>query len=159
MPLPEIDPQPPEPSEPAGGLPTNDAAELSSDELAEAKRYGRLELACMLLDKGLDIAYLTLMALVFARPIDNWLSASPVLDGNWPLRLVVLLLIVMGLHVGLASRDVQGVAVGFVVTNLSLGETLDKILNDRQGRPTLEKLRSLGIEEEFIVEYEKSLNL
>jgi DNA-binding FadR family transcriptional regulator len=30
---------------------------------------------------------------------------------------------------------------------------------DRQGRPTLEKLRSLGIEEEFIVEYEKFLNI
>jgi aldehyde:ferredoxin oxidoreductase len=29
---------------------------------------------------------------------------------------------------------------------------------DGQGRPTLEKLRDLGIEEEFIVEYEKSLN-
>ena len=71
---------------------------MSAEELAEAKRYGRRQLACTLLDKGLDVAYLAAAALVLARPLDGWLRTCPVLEGNWSLRLVGLLLIVTGLH-------------------------------------------------------------
>ena len=35
---------------------------MTGEELAEAKRYGRLDLVCTLADKGLDVAYLAVMA-------------------------------------------------------------------------------------------------
>ena len=75
---------------------------MTGEELAEAKRYGRLDLICALVDKGLDVVYLAVMALLAARPIDAWLGSLPVLDRNWSLRLVVLVLIVIGLHVAVS---------------------------------------------------------
>jgi STE24 endopeptidase len=83
---------------PSTSLP-DDAPIMSDDELAEAKRYGRLDLACSLVDKGLDLAYLAVMALLLARPIDVWLKDSVALTHDRWLRLVVMLLIVTGLHV------------------------------------------------------------
>ena len=68
--------------------------------MAEAKRYGRQELTCTLIDRGLDLAYLAVMALLVAPWLDRWLSTSwAVLDGSRSLRLVVLYAIVFGLHV------------------------------------------------------------
>ena len=46
------------------------------EELAEAKRYGRLDLVCTLLDKAIDLVFMAGMALVLARPIDAWLGRS-----------------------------------------------------------------------------------
>ncbi len=74
------------------------AAEMTTDELAEAKRYGRIGLVCALLDKAVDIVYLGIMALLLAPAIDAWLTGSSLLQNCWSLRLVALFLIVIGLH-------------------------------------------------------------
>jgi len=72
---------------------------MTPEELAEAKRYGRCDLACMLADKVVDVAYLGVMALVVARPIDAWLSGFPLLEASRSLRLLAMLGIVFGFHV------------------------------------------------------------
>jgi len=75
--------------------PRPEASDLSSRQLAEARRYGQSQLACDLADKALDLVYLGSMALVAARPLDAWLVglvASPI--G----RLALLFLITIGLH-------------------------------------------------------------
>ena len=76
-----------------GGSGMNDA------ELAEAKRYGRLELACSLADKAIDVAYLAGAAFWLARPLDDWLQTWPLPSHNWTLRLTALFLAVLALHV------------------------------------------------------------
>ncbi|HUT89834.1 MAG TPA: M48 family metallopeptidase [Thermoguttaceae bacterium] len=75
------------------------AEAMTPEELAEAKRYGRCDLACMLADKVVDVAYLGVMALVVARPIDAWLSGFPLLEASRSLRLLAMLGIVFGFHV------------------------------------------------------------
>ncbi len=75
---------------------------MTGGELAEAKRYGRLDLACSLADKFIDVAFLAVAAFVLARPLDAWLQTVPLTAGNWSLRLVALLLIVMALHVAVS---------------------------------------------------------
>ncbi len=87
-------PDPQDTNPPASEL----AAEMTTDELAEAKRYGRIGLVCTLLDKAVDIAYLGIMALLLAPAIDAWLTGSSLLQNCWSLRLIVLFLIVIGLH-------------------------------------------------------------
>ena len=72
---------------------------MTPEELAEAKRYGRCDLACTIVDKLVDVAYLGVMALVVARPIDAWLSGFPLLEASRSLRLVAMLGIVFGFHV------------------------------------------------------------
>lgn len=74
-------------------------AGMTGGELAEAKRYGRLELVCTLVDKAIDVVYLAVAALLLARPLDAWLQTYPLLEENWSLRLTALFLIVTGLHV------------------------------------------------------------
>ena len=89
-------PNEPAPPEPARGVGMTDG------ELAEAKRYGRLELGCALADKALDVAYLAVAAFLLARPLDRWLQTSPLLAGNWTLRLAALFLVVMGIHIAVS---------------------------------------------------------
>jgi STE24 endopeptidase len=72
---------------------------MTDAELAEAKSYGRRELACALADKTLDVAYLAVAAFLLARPLDAWLQSYPLLAGNWSLRLVALFLVVMAIHI------------------------------------------------------------
>jgi len=72
---------------------------MSDGELAEAKRYGRLELHCTLADKFIDLAYLSIAALLLAKPLDAWLHSAPTLADNWTLRLAAMFLIVTALHV------------------------------------------------------------
>ena len=72
---------------------------MTDGELSEAKRYGRLELACALADKTVDMAYLAVAAFVLARPIDAWLQSSPLLAANWSLRLTALFLAIMAIHI------------------------------------------------------------
>jgi len=79
-----------------------DGAEMTSEQLAEAKRYGRAGLVCTLADKGLDLAYFAVMALLFARPIDAWLNTCPVLHRFWTLRLLAMFLIVLLVHVAVS---------------------------------------------------------
>ena len=91
------EPRQPEQSEPAAA-----AAGLSPEELAEAKRYGRLGLYCSLADRAVDVVYLAVMALLLARPIDAWLGRSSWLGEYWTLRLAVMLLIVIALHIAVS---------------------------------------------------------
>lgn len=72
---------------------------MAPEELAEAKRYGRCDLACTIGDKLVDVAYLGVMALVVARPLDAWLRGFPLLEASRSLRLLAMLAIVLGLHV------------------------------------------------------------
>jgi len=88
-------PQSVEPPEPE----RDDAAPMTAEERAEARRYSRRGLACTLIDKAVDLGYLAVMAFVLGRPIDRWLSEFPLLDGSRSLRLVAMLLVVFGLHV------------------------------------------------------------
>ena len=82
---------------PNSDLPASD--EMTPEQLAEAKRYGRAQLWCDLADKGLDLTYLAVAALVLARPLDAWLSGSPLLARVDTLRLAALYLVVFALHV------------------------------------------------------------
>jgi STE24 endopeptidase len=91
--------EPPEVGEPSFTPHRDDTDPMTSDELAEAKRYGRYDLACTLIDKLVDLSYLAVMALVLARPVDAWLARFRVLETYASLRLVAMLAIVFGLHV------------------------------------------------------------
>jgi STE24 endopeptidase len=72
-----------------------DAAEMSPDQLAEAKRYGHWQLALDLADASVDLVYMGLFALVAAVPLDGWLTARiPIAT----LRLLALYGIMIGLH-------------------------------------------------------------
>jgi STE24 endopeptidase len=91
-----------EPRQPEQSEPTAADAGLSPEELAEAKRYGRLGLYCSLADRAVDVVYLAVMALLLARPIDAWLGRSSWLGEFWTLRLAVMLVIVIALHIAVS---------------------------------------------------------
>lgn len=74
---------------------TGEADELSPEQQAEAKQYGRAQLRVELLDKAVDLVYLSVVALFFAPTWDAWL-AGPI-PNDW-LRLTALLALVIGLH-------------------------------------------------------------
>ncbi len=90
--------QPTPDEEPTDASDSNLADEMTPDELAEAKRYGRVGLVCTLLDKAIDVVYLGAMALLLAPAIDAWLAKASLMADCWSLRLVALFLIVIGLH-------------------------------------------------------------
>ena len=71
---------------------------LNRDQLAEAKRYARDGLYCELADKALDVAFLAVMSLILAFPINQWLRDQVGLT-NTPLRLGAMILIVTGIHI------------------------------------------------------------
>jgi STE24 endopeptidase len=74
---------------------------MTDDQLAEAKRYGRYDLVCTLADKGLDLLYLAVAALLAAGPIDAWLKGCLPADDrlHMSLRLAAMFLVVIGGHV------------------------------------------------------------
>jgi STE24 endopeptidase len=76
--------------------PAPSAMELSSEELAENKRYGQLELACGLADKFIDLAFLSLMAFLIAPqlrlPMSEWVHTGT-------MQLVAFFGLTMLLHV------------------------------------------------------------
>ncbi|HEX3727256.1 MAG TPA: M48 family metalloprotease [Pirellulales bacterium] len=75
----------------------NDAStEMSPAQLAEAKRYGQLQLVCTLADKMLDVVFLGIMALVIAAPLDKQMAASV---PNATARLALIYLITTIAHV------------------------------------------------------------
>lgn len=90
--------QPPAEPEPAAQVPRPESREMTAEELAEAKHYGRLNLRVTLIDMAVDVVLLAVIALVVARPIDQWLQRSPLLAGNWSLRLLTLAAIVFAIH-------------------------------------------------------------
>jgi STE24 endopeptidase len=89
------------PTEPPPGE-RPEAAGLSADQLAEAKRYGRQELVYALADKALDVAFLTVAALFLAQPLDAWLQTFAVLKNNWSLRLVALFVPIIMAHIAVS---------------------------------------------------------
>ncbi len=95
---PEIDRDDASPkSAPASGP---DSYGMSPDQLAETRRYGRIELRLSLLDMALDAAFLTLAAFVLSQPLDGWLQHFAWLSGARSLpRVVVLYGVVFLLHV------------------------------------------------------------
>ncbi len=96
--LPGIPPSAADPGPDAPEL-ANHTAGMSAEQLAEAKQYGRISLACALLDRVIDLSYLATMALFLARPLDAWLQTFPLLDRWWSLRLAAFFVIMTGLHV------------------------------------------------------------
>lgn len=73
-------------------------AEMTPEELAEAKRYRRLGLMASLADMALDVLFLAIAALVLAGPIDTWLQGFPLLRSDRFLRLLAMTLLVFVLH-------------------------------------------------------------
>lgn len=75
---------------------------MTPEELREAKRYGRLGLWASLVDMGLGLAFLAVVALFLARPLDQWLEGFPLLERVWSLRLLALAAIVFALHLAVS---------------------------------------------------------
>ena len=74
--------------------------EQTPEQRAEARHYSHISRACTLADMAIDLIYLGLMAFVFARPLDTWLSSFQMLSGEHSiLRLIALFVIVMLLHI------------------------------------------------------------
>lgn len=69
--------------------------EMTAEQLAEAKQYGRAQFQLGLADQVVDVVYLGLMAFLAAPALDHWLLAF---IANDTLRLVALYAIVTGLH-------------------------------------------------------------
>src|SRR5690242_4878858 len=80
-------------------LPPEAADEMTAEQLAEAKRYGKLRLGFELADKLLDVVLLAIIALMFARSLDSALERH--IAGSVP-RLVIVFLIVTGIHICLS---------------------------------------------------------
>ena len=77
--------------------------EQTPAQCAEARRYSHIGLACTLADMAIDLVYLGVMAFVFARPLDRWLSSFDVLTGDRSiLRLLALFGVVMLLHIAVS---------------------------------------------------------
>ncbi|MCC6126975.1 MAG: M48 family metallopeptidase [Pirellulales bacterium] len=78
------------------------SAVMTEAELAEAKRYGRMELICTLVDKTVDLAYLALAAFLLAKPLDEWLKDYTWLEKYASLRLLALFAAVTLLHIAVS---------------------------------------------------------
>jgi len=72
-----------------------ETGEMSPQQLAEARQYGRWQLALDLTDSGVDLVYMAVFALVAARPLDAWLAES--LPNVW-LRLLAIYGLMICLH-------------------------------------------------------------
>ena len=72
-----------------------EAAAMTTDQLAEARQYGRWQLGLDLADAGLDLAYMGLFAFLAAIPLDGWLATRIPMAF---LRLLALYGIMIGLH-------------------------------------------------------------
>jgi STE24 endopeptidase len=80
-----------------------DVSTLPPPQMEEAKEYGRVSLACDLLDRAIDFAFLGTVAFVFARPLDSWLAGQTGWHGatsSW--RLAALFLVVYALHLAVS---------------------------------------------------------
>jgi len=71
---------------------------LSAEKLAEAKAYNRREFQCDLLDRAVDLTYLSLAAFVFALPLDGWLKTFGIFQ-SMSARVVALFVVVTLGHV------------------------------------------------------------
>jgi STE24 endopeptidase len=73
-----------------------EAKEMTPEQLAEAEHYGRIDLACSLADRVIDLVYLGCAAFFLARPIDAWLAGF---IPSLTLRVMALIAIVILLHI------------------------------------------------------------
>ncbi len=82
----------------AGGAPLA-AGKQSPTELAEARRYGHLQLVAGLADKALDIVVLAVMAFFVAQPAAAWLSR---IDPHPSVQLWLLFLLITAVHLAVS---------------------------------------------------------
>jgi STE24 endopeptidase len=82
--------------------PPESSAVMTEAELAEAKRYGRMELICTLVDKTVDLSYLAVAAFFLAKPLDEWLMNYSWLERYASLRLLALFAAVTLLHIAVS---------------------------------------------------------
>ncbi len=82
----------------ANAASTAESGEMSARQLAEAKEYGRRELYCGLVDRFIDVAYLSLFAFFIAQPLDDWLRQAAFLRPFW-LRLGTMFVIMTLGHI------------------------------------------------------------
>ena len=76
-----------------------DVEEMSVEELAEAREYGRLHLRCGLVDRAIDLGFLASMAWVLVGPVDERLAGFSLMsDPQSYLRLAALFVITFSLH-------------------------------------------------------------
>ena len=81
-------------------------AEMTPGQLAEAKQYNRLDLWCSLADMAIDIVYLGAMAILAAKPLEQWL-AGQLGETGWmgteTVRLAALYAVVFAMHLALSA--------------------------------------------------------
>ena len=75
------------------------AAEMTPDQLAEAKEYGRTSLYCDLADKALDVGYLTVMTFALAVPLDAYFARF--VEADTPRLLLIFVVTTLG-HVAVS---------------------------------------------------------
>jgi STE24 endopeptidase len=88
---------------PASDMAPGGVSLLSPAQLAEAKQYGRISLACDLLDRFIDLVFLGAIAFLWARPLDAALAALTGLTGaaSTP-RLALLFLSIYAMHLAIS---------------------------------------------------------
>ena len=80
-------------SEEHGQPVVDNGSQTTADQLAEMKAYGRQRLVCHLIDLALDTTTLAVVALLLAKPLDQWLQSWAVFQAAW-IRLGVFFLVV-----------------------------------------------------------------
>jgi len=105
-------------------------AGMTPEQLAEARQYGRYSLACTLADKLLDVLFLTVAAVVLAKPLDTWLQRWPLLARFDTLRLIGLYMLITGLHMAVSLPLVfysgHVLEHRFRLSNLTLGRWIER---------------------------------
>ena len=87
---------------PIDSTPEAPSAGMTPEQLAEARQYGRISLACTLADKLLDVVYLAVATFIIAKPLDNWLNEWPLLARWASLRLIGLFVSITLLHMAIS---------------------------------------------------------
>ena len=72
--------------------------EMTPEQLAEAKQYGRQDLICDLLDRVVDVLYLGSVVICFARMWDGWLEENISIENYW-CRLAAMFLLITVIHI------------------------------------------------------------
>jgi STE24 endopeptidase len=86
--------------ETSGSSPPTDADRadqpMTPEQLAEAKEYGRRELACDLADRAVDVAYLAALAVAGARPLDRLLQQWECFQPMWSRLIAFFVVMTLG---------------------------------------------------------------
>jgi len=83
---------------PQADAPVEAAEEMTEQQLAEAKQYGRADLACTVADMVIDLVFLSIAALLLAVPLDRFLQETFTwLENRW-IRLAAMFLLVTAMH-------------------------------------------------------------